>query len=345
MAPKPAEKSEQRLASLKVEKPEQLSSDFIKEMDPLLLKPEDFLQRWAEIFRELPPSGEVYERLVRQKMPELKDYVVPQLLGSWLFALGHTCKLMRKKEAHRWQDVVGHYHALIARILLSKAYSTFTMRSQEDRIFLEGLALWAGHDYSDPLGSDVCWFVNTYRKTVMRKHELNWTYQAWSVLVQRALDGNRVLRELAEISVISINCRGLKSPPFAPQNLIDKILPYGKEDLLHYVQAANPPKIRAFTRFVAEDIATRKTPWPTQKDVDARLAPLQILDSGEKHKTEIKEGASPINSPRGPGESPVTSPRKKTTALETQVVTPSKAQVKSHMAKTVIDDPNAKGLS
>jgi hypothetical protein len=68
---------------------------------------------------------------------------------------------MRKKEAHRWQDVVGHYHALIARILLSEAYSTFTMRSMEDRIFLEGLALWAGHDYSDPVGSDVCWFVNT----------------------------------------------------------------------------------------------------------------------------------------------------------------------------------------
>jgi hypothetical protein len=79
--------------------------------------------------------------------------------------------------------------------------------------------------------------------------------------------------------------------------------------------------------------------------VDARLAPLQISDSWEKHKTEIKEGASPLNSPRGPGESPVTSPRKKTTALETQVVTPSKAQVKSHIAKTLIDNPDAKGLT
>jgi hypothetical protein len=77
MPPKPAEKSEQLLASLKVEKPEKLSPEFIKEMDPLLLKPEDFLQRWAEIFKKLPPSGEVYERLARQKMRELKDYVVP----------------------------------------------------------------------------------------------------------------------------------------------------------------------------------------------------------------------------------------------------------------------------
>jgi hypothetical protein len=129
-----------------------------------------------------------------------------------------------------------------------------------------------------------------------------------------------VLRELAEISVISMNCRGLKSLLFAPQNLIDKIKrnPNGKEVLLHYVQFANPPKIRPFTRFVAEDIATRKTPWPTQEDVDARLAPLQILDSWEKHKTEIKEGASPLNSPRGPGESPMTSPRKTQTALETR---------------------------
>jgi hypothetical protein len=102
---------------------------------------------------------------------------------------------------------------------------------------------------------------------VVRKHELNWTYQAWSASVQKALDGNRVLRELAEISVISMNCRGLKSPLFAPQNLIDKIKrnPHEKEDLLHYVQSANPPKIRPFTRFVAEDIATRKTLGPRRR--------------------------------------------------------------------------------
>jgi hypothetical protein len=67
------------------------------------------------------------------------------------------------------------------------------MRGMEDRYFLEVLALWAGHNYSDPLGSEVCWFVDCYWKAVMRKYELGWTYQAWSAAVQRFLDGKRVL--------------------------------------------------------------------------------------------------------------------------------------------------------
>jgi hypothetical protein len=62
---------------------------------------------------------------------------VPQLLNAWLFALGHTCKLMRRKQVHNWQIVVKHYHGLIARILMSEVYSTFTMRSMGDRYFLE----------------------------------------------------------------------------------------------------------------------------------------------------------------------------------------------------------------
>jgi hypothetical protein len=199
---------------------------------------------------------------------------------------------MRRKQGHRWQDVVRHYHGLIARILMSEAYSTFTMRSTEDRYCLEGLALWAGHGYSDPFGSEVFWFVDCCRKAVMRKHDLGWTYEAWSAAVQRFLDGERVLRELAEISVASMRCRGLKHPLFAPQNLIDKINrnPNGKEDLLHYVQSTNPPKVRDFTRFMALDIATRVHPWPVQKDVDERLAPLQILDSWAKHQAEVQGG-------------------------------------------------------
>jgi hypothetical protein len=169
MPPKLVAQTGQTLTVLRVENPEKLTEEFIKGMDPLLLKPEDFMQRWAEFFQELPIEGEVYEKAVRKKMRELKGCVVPQLLSSWLFALGHTCKLMRRKLGHRWQDVVRHYHGLIARILMSEVYSTFTMRSTEDRYFLEGLALWAGHDYSDPFGSEVCWFVDCYRKAVMRK--------------------------------------------------------------------------------------------------------------------------------------------------------------------------------
>jgi hypothetical protein len=247
---------------LKVENPETLTEEFLKDMDPLLLKPEDFMQKWAEFFREIPIEGEIYEKTVRRKMKELKDYVVPQLLSAWLFALGNTCKLMRRRQGYRWQTVVKHYHGLIACILMSEAYSTFTMRSTEDRYFLEGLALWTGHDYSDPFGSEVCWFVDCYRKAVMKKHDLNWTYQGWSAAVQKFLDGERVLRELAEISVASMQCRGLKHPLFAPQNLLDKIKrkPNGKEDLLHYVQSANPPKVRE----KGCGCASRSSPIPRQ---------------------------------------------------------------------------------
>jgi hypothetical protein len=101
--------------------------------------------------------------------------------------------------------------------------------------------------------------------------------------VQKFLDAERVLRELAEILVASMQCRGLRHPLFAPQNLIDKIKrkSNGREDLLQYVQSGSPPKVREFTKFMAMDIATRVHPWPVQKDVDARLAPLQILDNWE----------------------------------------------------------------
>jgi hypothetical protein len=227
------------------------------------------------------------------------------------------------------------------------------MRSTEDRYFLEGLALWAGHDYSDPFGSEVCWFVDCYRKAVMRKHDLGWTYQAWSAAVQRFLDGERVLRESAEISVASMRCRGLKHPLFAPQNLIDKINrnPNGKEDLLHYVQSANPPKVRDFTRFMALDIATRVHPWPVQKDVDERLAPLQILDSWAKHQAEVKAASpkpSQLNSPREPGESPVGSLRAKKANKATVGAKPvlvSKAQVKEQAAMDLIENPDARGTT
>jgi hypothetical protein len=86
MPPKLVAQSEQTLAVLRVENPEKLTEEFLKEMDPLLLKPEDFMQKWAEFFRELSIEGEVYEEAVRKKMRELKDCVVPQLLSAWLFA-------------------------------------------------------------------------------------------------------------------------------------------------------------------------------------------------------------------------------------------------------------------
>jgi hypothetical protein len=36
-------------------------------MDPLLLKPEDFMHKWAELFGELLMEGELYEKAVGKK--------------------------------------------------------------------------------------------------------------------------------------------------------------------------------------------------------------------------------------------------------------------------------------
>jgi hypothetical protein len=176
-----------------------------------------------------------------------------------------------------------------------------------------------------------------------------------TAIFPRFLNGERVLRELAEISVASMRCREFKHPLFAPQNLIDKINrnPNGKEDLLHYVQSANPPKIRDFTRFMAMDIATRVHLSPVQKDVDARLAPFQILDNRANHQAEIKAASpkpSPLNSPREPVESPVGSPHKKKADKATPTAGPkpalvSKVQVKEQVAKDLMENPDARGAT
>jgi hypothetical protein len=177
MPPKPVVQSSKTPATLRLTNSEHFSPTFLAGMEPLMLRPEDFAQKWAEIFEDVPMTGEVLEQTVRTKMRELKDCLFPQLLGTWLYVLGHTCKLMRQKQGYRWKDVVQHYHSLIARIIQSEAYSHFMSNHLEDQIFLEGVALWAGHDYSDPFGSEICYFVNTYQKAVVRKKEINLTYK------------------------------------------------------------------------------------------------------------------------------------------------------------------------
>jgi hypothetical protein len=165
--------------------------------------------------------------------------------------------------------------------------------------------------------------------------------------VQKYLDGERVLRELAKILVASMQCRGPRNPLYAPQNLIDKIKrkPNGKEDLLQYVHSASPPKVRKFTKFMATDIATRIHLWPVQKDVDARLAPLQILDNWEKHKADVKAASpkpSPRNSPRAPDESPVGTPRATKPGKEKHTeIDKEKAQVREQCIKQREENPEA----
>jgi hypothetical protein len=49
----------------------------------------------------------------------LKDWVVPQLIGQWLFVLGNACKQARLKQMKDWPEFVKAYHVLIAKLILS----------------------------------------------------------------------------------------------------------------------------------------------------------------------------------------------------------------------------------
>jgi hypothetical protein len=95
---------------------------------------------------------------------------------------------------------------------------------------------------------------------------------------------------------------------------------------------------------MAKDIATRVNPWPTHKDVDQCLAPLQILKAWKKHKRGVKleiPEASPLASPRGPIELPIFFPAKKKAAQDSTNAT----AVKSQMAQTLIGNPDAHGIT
>jgi hypothetical protein len=50
-------------------------------------------------------------------MAELKDRVVPQLIGQWLFVLGNACKHAQLKQMKDWPEFVKAYHVLIAKLI------------------------------------------------------------------------------------------------------------------------------------------------------------------------------------------------------------------------------------
>jgi hypothetical protein len=165
--------------------------------------------------------------------------------------------------------------------------------------------------------------------------------------------GAEVPRRGARASGVSQNLGGFYAVPGAKKPSVrsakphDKIKrkPNGKEDLLRYVQSASPPKVREFTKFMATDIATCVHPWSVQKDVDARLAPLQILDNWEKHKADVKAASpkpSPRNSPRAPDESLVGTPRATKPGKEKQTeVEKERAQVREQCIKQREENPEA----
>jgi hypothetical protein len=141
---------------------EKFPESFIEEMDDILIQPEWF-NAWEGYFKKELPVGTEYERLIRTTMAELKDRVVPQLIGQWLFVLGNACKQARLKQMKDWPEFVKACHVLIAKLILSDAYALFTHHEKEDRIFLEGLAVWAGHDYSSAKGQDIAYWAETYQ--------------------------------------------------------------------------------------------------------------------------------------------------------------------------------------
>jgi hypothetical protein len=171
---------------------------------------------------------------------------------------------------------------------------------------LEGLALWAGHDYSSAKGQDIAYWAEEYRRLILRK----WTtadvptYHQWSNRIRVVLQGPRALRELAQIVVYSTKCMGKGKSLYVPQQLIAKIEQRGgAARLKQCIEGNKAPQSRDFTRFLAKAISERQQTWPSQTAVKGGTAPKQLLDEWEEGKRLAK-----VNSPP-PGRSPPTSPR------------------------------------
>jgi hypothetical protein len=149
----------------------------------------------------------------------------------------------------------------------------------EDRIYLEGLALWAGHDYSSTKGRNISHWADKYRRLVERKLCPMRIYLQWSTSVHRVLHGERALRELAAIVVYSTKCMGKEKMLYVPTTMEQRIQRAGGLNGLIGCDesGARPLKPREFTAFLAKAIETRKNLWPSQKEVQDGTTPMQII--------------------------------------------------------------------
>jgi hypothetical protein len=284
---------------------EQFDRAFEEEMDAILIQP-DWFEKWEEHFKEEIPEGAQFEDLVRRAMDRLRGRVVPQLIEQWLFVLGNACKNARLKRMRAWEQFVEAYHVLIAKLVMSDAYAIFTNTLMEDRIYLEGLALWAGHDYSSTKGRDISHWADEYRRLIMRKSCPMKTYLQWSTSVHRVLHGERALGELAQIAVYSTKCMGKEKALYVPEAMEQRIQRAGGlNGLIRCDEHANRLEPREFTAFLAKAIETRKNPWPSQKEVQDGTAPMQIIQ--EFKAWQRQRG---LQSPPPRGSSPL-SPRVK----------------------------------
>jgi hypothetical protein len=137
--------------------------------------------------------------------------------------LGNACKNARLKRMRAWKLFVEAYHVLIARLIMSNAYAIFTNSLMEDRIYLEGLALWDGHNYSSMKGRDISQWADEYRRLIMKKSCSMRTYLQWSTSVHQVLHGERALRELAQIVVYSTKCMGRQKALYVPDAMERRI--------------------------------------------------------------------------------------------------------------------------
>jgi hypothetical protein len=247
-------------------------------VDDILIRPEWF-NAWEGYFKEELPGGAGYERLVQTTIAGLKDWVVPQLIGQWLFVLRNACKQARLKQMKDWPEFVKAYHVLIAKLILSDAYALFTHHEKEDRIFLEGLALWAGQDYFSAKGQDIAYWAEEYRRLILRKGATADvpTYHQWSNRIRVVLQGPRALRELAQIVVYSTKCMGKGKSLYIPQQLMAKIEQRGgAARLKQCIEGNKAPQSRDFTRFLAKAISERQQTWPSQTAVKDGTAPGRV---------------------------------------------------------------------
>jgi hypothetical protein len=257
---------------------EQFDRAFIAEMDEILIQP-DWFEKWEEQIEEEIPEGAQFEEMVSRAMDKLRGRVVPQLIGQWVFVLGNACKQVRLKRMRSWKLFVEAYHVLIAKLVMSDAYAIFTNTLLEDRIYLEGLARWAGHDYSSTKGREISHqWADEYRRLIVRKLCPMRTYLQWSTSVHRVLHGERALWELAAIVVYSTKCMGKEKALYVPPTMEQRIQRAGGlNGRIRCDEHARPLELREFTAFLAKAIETRINPWPSQKEVQDGTAPMQII--------------------------------------------------------------------
>jgi hypothetical protein len=152
-----------------------------------------------------------------------------------------------------WEQFVEAYHVLIARLIMSDAYAIFTNSLMEDRIYLEGLALWAEHDYSSTKGRDISHWADEYRCSIMKKSCSMRTYLLWSTSVHRVLHGERALRELAQIVVYSTKCMGKEKALYVPEAMEQRIRRAGGlNGLIRCDEHAKPLEPRESHRFLGQ---------------------------------------------------------------------------------------------